>query len=100
MNQMLMELWSEHSVARFPKGYGGTDVNGICVSSLDTYATGCISTYVGKNSGHLDVERFLILQKCQKELALILPDVDKKAYEYFNRLHQLCLLVIDEAVIQ
>jgi len=35
---VLVELWLEHSEALFPKGYGGKDVNGICVTYLDSNA--------------------------------------------------------------
>lgn len=95
----IAEMWIEHGQAQFPPGYGGTDVNGVCVSSLDTFATGCISYYMGHERNDIDVERYLTLQKCKLDLEHVLPHVQDEALEYFGRLHELCNSIITEAGI-
>jgi len=47
---VLIELWIEHSEARFPNGYGGKDVKGVCVTSIDSNASGCIHSYMKSNT--------------------------------------------------
>ena len=95
----ISELWKEHSQARFPKGYGGTDVNGICVSSLDTYASGCISSYVNGQKDRIELEKYQRLVECRKQLEEVMPNVKGEAFQYFGRLHEMCSLVIVEASI-
>ena len=95
----LPELWIEHSQAKFPKGFGGVDVNGVCVTSLDTYAAGCISSYMKYERKSIDLERFQVLQKCKSQLEEVLPHIDGEALDYFSRLHDICSLIVDEAGI-
>jgi hypothetical protein len=95
----ISELWIAHSQFRFPKGYEGRDVNGICVALVDTYASGCISSYMCHDEKSIDIERYQILQKCMKEIELFLPYLKDDAFEYFARLHEMCSLIIDEAKI-
>lgn len=99
MSEQLSELWVSHSAARFPQGFGGIDVNGICITSLDSAAAGCISSYMSKESRFLDIERTQILIKCKSNLELALPVIEGEAYEYFTRLHELCHLVLTESEI-
>ncbi|WP_299776416.1 hypothetical protein [uncultured Pseudoteredinibacter sp.] len=95
----ITELWIQHTNTKFPSDFGGKDVNGVCVTSVDSYASGCISSFVNKESGSLDIERFQILQKCEKELEKVLPFVENEAFEYFSRLYSMCGIVISEAKI-
>lgn len=95
----ISELWIEHSQAIFPKGYGGKDVNGVCVTSIDTYATGCVSSYIGNEKRDIDIERYQVLQKCKNGLGEILPYIEGEAFTYFNRLHEMCCIIIAEANI-
>ena len=95
----ISEQWIAHSNSRFPRGYGGIDVNGICVSHVSTNASGCISSYVNGNLKTLDLERFQMLQKCIKELEQVLPHIDGEAYIYFSRLHDMCVSVTTETEI-
>ena len=96
---MLVELWMEHSQARFPKGYGGKDVNGICVTSLDSSAAGCIHSFMRSNTKDISLEHYQILQKSKDDLASILKSLDGEAFQYFSRLHDICSLIIVEASI-
>lgn len=99
MSDQLSELWVSHSGAKFPQGYGGIDVNGICITSVDSAAAGCISSYMSKESRSLDIERTQILTRCKSDLELALPAIEGEAYEYFSRLHELCHLVLTESEI-
>jgi hypothetical protein len=95
----ISELWIAHSLSQFPKGYGGRDVNGICVTSVDTYASGCISSYMRHKKKSIDIERYQILHQCKKEIELFLPYLEGEAFQYFNRVYEMCTLIIDEAKI-
>ena len=95
----IQDLWREHRKSLFPKGYGGIDINGICISSLDTYVSGCISTYVNRNDGMLDLDRMLILRKSKIQLESILKLLEDDALIYFGRLHELTRLIVNEAKI-
>jgi hypothetical protein len=59
---VLIELWKEHSEAPFPNGYGGKDVNGICVTPLDSNASGCIHSYMRNDTYDMSLEHYQILQ--------------------------------------
>jgi hypothetical protein len=89
----------EHSQAHFPNGYGGKDVNGICVTYLDANTSGCIDSYMKSNTKDISIEHYQILEKSKIDLASILKDIDQDAFEYFNRLHSICSLIVGEASI-
>ncbi len=95
----ITELCIEHSQAKFPEGYGGQDVNGVCVTSVDTYASGCISSYMKHERKSIDLERYQVLQKCKSELEEVLPFLDGEAFEYFGRLHEMCSIIVEEASV-
>jgi hypothetical protein len=99
MIEPISQLWMEHQTKRFPKGYGGLEVNDICVVTIDTYAAGCIYTYVSKNEKSLDLERYQILQRCKVDLERVMSNLDGDALEYFDRLHEMCRLILKEASI-
>ncbi len=96
---MLIELWMEYSEALFPKGYGGKDVNGICVTSLDSNAAGCIHSYMKSDTNEISLEHHQILQRSKDDLAIILKYLDDESLQYFSRLHDICDLIIVEASI-
>jgi len=98
-NMNISELWIKHCQELFPKGYGGKDVNGICVTSVDTNAAGCISSYMGYDQKNINLERYQVLQKCKKELEEVLPHLENEALEYFSRLHEMCSILVTEASI-
>lgn len=93
------ELWIAHSGSRFPSGYGGREVNGVCVTSVDSYVSGCVSVYVSKESSKIDLERYQVLSNSKNQLELVLPHIKECAYEYFSRLHEMCCLIINEAEV-
>ena len=65
------------------------------MSSLTTYASGCISSYV--NKGVLDAERVGILRRCQRDLARVVPEVEGDAGVYFAALSDLVEQVLAKA---
>jgi hypothetical protein len=81
----IKNLWLEFYKLPFPSMLGGTDVARICVTSLDTFAAGCIDTFVN-NKGLLDDERINILDKCRSELEIIVENLDAEAKTYFEKL--------------
>ncbi len=92
----ITDLWTEHAKTVFPESYAGKDVNGVCLTSLDTYAAGCISTYIQQNRKSIDFERYQVLQKCKANLEEVLPDLTGEARMYFIRLHEMCSIIIAE----
>jgi hypothetical protein len=96
---VLIELWKEHSEATFPNGYGGKDVSGICVTNLDSNASGCIQSYMRSNSYDISLEHYQILQKSKVDLSSILKFLDGEAFQYFSRLYDICSLIIIEVGI-
>ncbi|MBU2714515.1 hypothetical protein, partial [Zooshikella harenae] len=95
----ISELWIAHSQSKFPSGYGGKDVNGVCVTSLDSCVSGCVSSYVSKGSNKIDLERYQVLRNSKTQLELVLPYIDESAFEYFSRLYEMCSSIINEAEI-
>jgi hypothetical protein len=85
-------LWNEFKKMPFPDGYAGKDVNGICVTSLDTFAAGCISAYT--SNGNLDRNRIQVLKSCLDDLDLILPELSEHPKKYFLSLKQICVEII------
>ena len=78
-------MWDEWKAMPFPSAYGGKDVAGICVTSLDTLAAGCIDTFI-TNNGRLDEWRTSVLKQCQGELEAVVSCLDDSAMDYFNHL--------------
>lgn len=98
MNE-LAELWIEHSQTTFPKGFGGREVQGVCVTTIDSYAAGCLHTYMNGEKNELDLERYQILSRCKTDLENIVGSLDGEPQQYFGRLYELCSLVLAEAEI-
>lgn len=78
-------MWDEWKALPFPSRYGGKDVAGICVTSLDAYAAGCIHTFISCK-GRLDDGRISILKKCRDELRVVVNELEGEARKYFNDL--------------
>lgn len=89
----IKKLWNEFQKLPFPSGLAGEEIEGEDVVSLDTFAAGCISTFIG-NKGLLDSERLKILRKCIVDIEKILPHIKGEGKEYFKMLHQLSARVV------
>jgi hypothetical protein len=87
-------MWDEWQAIPFPAEYGGKDVVGICVTSLDTFAAGCIDTFICRK-GHLDKRRISVLEGCKNDLEVVVPSLDGDARTYFNN-----LLLLSRRVLQ
>ena len=86
--------WGEFCNRPFPDDLAGVEIDGICITSLDSAAAGCISTYVD-NGGCLDSERIRVLQTCSNELERINPLIRDDS-RYFNKLAELIHGVLAE----
>jgi hypothetical protein len=87
-------LWRDHCAVPFPKGLAGEEIAGICLVSLDTFAAGCIQTFLGY-AGKLDDERLAVLDSCSRELAVVVPQLNGEGKDYFSRLEKLMRLVLE-----
>ena len=90
----LSELWAEHCKDTFPQGFGDKDVSGVCVTSIDGYVSGCVSSYLKHKEKSVNVEQYQRLQKCGMELEKVLLCTTGEPNKYFSRLYKMCNLVI------
>ena len=87
-------LWRQHYGAPFPKGLAGKEVSGIDVTSLDSFATGCIDTFL-HNGGKLDLGRTALLGLCYRDLSVALTKLAGERRDYFARLETMARLVLE-----
>ena len=85
--------WNEFRAKPFPEGYAGIEVEGIELASLDTFAAGCIDTFI-HNNGHLDQQRISILKDCSKDLDIVVKHLEGEAKNYFGHLQSLSQQVL------
>jgi hypothetical protein len=90
----IVNLWREHCAAPFPERLAGQEVAGICVASLDTFAAGCIQTFVS-HGGRLGDEKVAVLDCCRRDLSVVVKEMNGEAKEYFARLENLARMVLD-----
>lgn len=68
--QKIESLWNQFLSVPFPEdGVSFTFPNGRDFVELDTFAAGCITTFIG-NAGNLDRQRHEVLKGCLKELSM------------------------------
>ena len=89
-------MWDEWRSLPFPEEYAGKDVEGICVTSLDSHAAGCVDTFISRK-GSLDAGRVSVLEECRKELGVVLHGLDGDARRYFEGLLRISEKVLSEA---
>lgn len=87
-------MWNEWKARPFPSEYSDTVVAGICVTSLDTFAAGCIDAFIS-NNGRLDEHRTSVLEQCKVDLEAVVSCLDGTAKNYFND-----LLILAKRVLQ
>jgi hypothetical protein len=85
--------WEAWRQLPFPEGLAGEEVNGICLTSLDTFAAGCIDTFLERR-GSLDAERIAVLRRCAGELRAVVPALAYEAAVYFGELSAIADLVL------
>lgn len=88
MPNNIQKIWREFASRPFPESCAGVEVRGIELASLDTFAAGCIDTFVS-NNGRLDAEPISILKKCAEEIEVVVPMLDGEAMDYFEELQLL-----------
>ena len=84
----IQKIWRDFAVRPFPDGCAGVKVEGIELTSLDTFAAACIDNFVS-NNGSLDRERISILKQCAEEIEVVVPTLQGDAMDYFEQLHLL-----------
>ena len=76
--------WNEHYFRPFPHECTGQEVDGVCLTSCDTFLAGCISYFV--ENGALDSERKDVVASVCADLERAMPRLSGKAREYFSEL--------------
>jgi hypothetical protein len=76
--------WEAHLTAKFPAAARGQEVDGVDLVLVDTYAAGCIQTFV--DTGSLDARRLDVLRGCVDDLERALPSLLGDTSTYFARL--------------
>lgn len=94
-SEKLLRLWVEVRASAFPESCLGRELDGIDLMSLQTYATGCVSLYVG-NACSLDAKRAKMLKTTLEQLNQVVPQLDGEARVYFDKLRQLTAQVVVE----
>jgi hypothetical protein len=89
----IKSVWDEWKTTTFPSEYVGKDVAGVCVTSVDSFAAGCIDTFI-TGKGRLDTQRITVLEKCRADLEIVLRNVEGDASAYFAKLLLLCESVL------
>lgn len=76
--------WNTHYFRAFPRECVGSEVDGVCLTSCDTFLAGCISYFV--ENGALDPERTGVVANVCADLERVVPRLNGDAYEYFSEL--------------
>jgi hypothetical protein len=86
-------LWKQHCSEAVPLRLVGKRVQGIEVTSLDTYAAGCIQTFIDRK-GKLDLWRTAILGRCYRDISVVALSLKGREKAYYKRLMILTGLVL------
>jgi hypothetical protein len=78
----------------FPEGMAGEEVAGVCLTTIDTFAAGCLDTYFTEK--WLDAERQNVLSRCLQDVRKALPHLEGDAADYFNELAAIAEAVLRE----
>jgi hypothetical protein len=87
--------WQAFARRPYPERCAGDEVNGVCLASVDTFAAGCIVTFL--TLSRLDSERLGVLAHCSEQLQRALPALSGEAAAYFTELAELARQVLDLA---
>ena len=82
------KMWRAFQAKPFPEGCAGVSIEGVELASLDTFAAGCIDTFV-ETRGRLNSRRISILRQCSKELEVVVKNLNGEARSYFEQLQSL-----------
>jgi hypothetical protein len=86
-------LWKQHCSEPAPSRLVGREIQGIEVTSLETFTAGCIQTFMDRK-GKLDLWRTAILGRCYREISVIALALKGREKAYYKRLETLAGLVL------
>lgn len=98
-SEKLLHLWVEVRASSFPDECLGREIDGIDLMSLQTYACGCVSLYVG-NACQLDERNARMLKTTCEQLQLVVPQLEGAPRVFFERLRQVTQQVVVELFSQ
>jgi len=84
----IQKIWRDFAMRPFPEDCSGLEVQGIELALLNTFAAGCIDTFVS-NNGCLDRERISVLKQCAEDIEVVVPMLQGEAMDYFEELQLL-----------
>ena len=76
--------WNAHYFRGFPRECAGGEVDGVCLTSCDTFLAGCISYFV--ENGTLDPQRTDVVARVCADLDRVMPSLSGDAHRYFSEL--------------
>jgi hypothetical protein len=88
----IKKSWGEFRAKPFPADYIGEEIEGICLTALDTFTAGCIDTFV--DGGRLNRRRISVLKDCAKDLNIVVEHLNGDAKDYFKHLLSLAERVL------
>jgi len=74
--------WNAHYFRAFPRECAGREVDGVCLTSRDTFLAGCISHFV--ENGTLDPQRTDAVASVCVDLERVMPRLSGEAHQYFS----------------
>ena len=94
----LEECWQTFQEIPFPDNMRGKSILGICLVSLDSTVSGCISSALLPNEGSkiLEAENIESLKSSLKSLEIIISDLEGESKLYFKYLKLLITKVLEK----
>ena len=86
----LTRLWEIHQAAEWPVEVGSREGE---LMTLDTVVCGCVSYFFEERE--LDPQRVTILEDCLSDLEAALPELSEEPLDYFQRVKQLGVLLLE-----
>src|SRR4051812_32734230 len=96
---LVRELWQQHQTEPFPRGRANERVDVPDLVLIDGLVAGCVSAYLGRRRLRprpLDAERRAGLLRCRDELLDVVPQLDGRPRQYFERVLQLADAVLTD----
>ncbi len=96
VHAQVQHRWRDFLMLPFPENCADLDPNGICLASTNTFAAGCIASYVSSHT-KLPPQQVAILHKCSDDVETALSaDIPAEVRVYFTELQAIARLVISE----
>ncbi|MBP9758364.1 hypothetical protein KBD45_01605 [Candidatus Dojkabacteria bacterium] len=91
----IARIWEIHKQSKYPKGFGGHEIDGIDLTLLDCDIAGCVSVFLSHNH-ELDKKRIATLSQCYRDITIVLNKLSEPELSYFSRLEKLASLILKE----